>query len=421
VSVTRGTFATILLGVALHGCGSTAPTIDLTGMEPPVRQLIESRTAALNKAPAAETWGALGDALLAHGLETEAADCYARAVESASDPFEWLYLQALAISGGASGPDRAIDLFVRALDLRPDDGLAQLRLALSQQGSGRHEDAERSFERALKLDPGLQRARRGWGQELLALGRYEAAIEALDRAVALEPRDAAGWSALAQAFAASGRDDQALVAARRARTGRELPGFSDPIWLAHVLQNGVSASRRFERAQRALGAGDIVEARIQVEAILDQRAEDADAHYLMGSIESRSGNGAEAERRFERALELNPVHVRGLLAWAALAGNAGRLEEARVLIERAGAVTPRDPSIVLALAENLRRSGDLEGAVEAYERLVELEPESARIRMNLGLIYEQTGRLAAAIETYARAVDLDPASPAAGRLESLDR
>ena len=86
--------ALLLAGVLC--CAGVAPEIGTAGMEPPVRELIETRRAELNAAPAAETWGALGDALLAHGLEAEAAGCYARAVESSDEPFEWLYLQALA-------------------------------------------------------------------------------------------------------------------------------------------------------------------------------------------------------------------------------------------------------------------------------------------------------------------------------------
>ena len=420
MSSPRRAVFTLLLAAVLC-CAGIAPEIDTAGMEAPVRELIEARRAELNAVPGAETWGALGDALLAHGLESEAAECYARAVELSDEPFEWLYLQALATGGAATGTDAAMDLLRRALELQPDHALAELRLALLLQRFARHEEAAGWFELAARHDPGLQRALRGLGQTWLALGRYAAAIDALEQALVGAPKDAAAWSAVAQAYAATGQDARARGAARRAQRGRERSGFDDRIWQRHVLQNGVSASRRFQRAQHALAAGDPAAARGHVEAILHSRPDDADAHYLLGSIEAASGNEREVERRFDRALELNPDHVRALLDWAALAQRFGRLDEARERIERAQTLTPQDPSIVLALAENRQRANDLDGALEAYQRLVELEPDLAEAHRLLGLAYEQTQKNGLAIKAYRRAVALDPENPASARLDTLER
>jgi tetratricopeptide (TPR) repeat protein len=393
VNSLRPTACTLLLAGMLC-CAGIAPDIDTDGM---------------------------GDALLAHGLDSDAASCYERAVELSDEPFEWLYLRALATGGTAAHADDAMDLFRLALELKPDHALAELRLALLLQRSARHEEAAEWFELAALHDPGLQRASRGLGQIRLALGRYAAAVDVLERAVAAEPEDAAGWSALAQAYAASGQDARARSAARQAKRGAERSGFHDPIWFRHVLQNGVSASRRFERAQHALATGDAAAARTHVEAILESRPDDADAHYLLGSIEAASGNEREARERLERALELNPDHVRALLDSAASAQRSGRLDEAREQIERAQTLTPKDPSIVLALVENRRLANDLDGVLEAYERLVELLPESSGARFNLGMLYERAQENELAIRAYRRAIALDPESPAAARLNALER
>ncbi|NIM00222.1 MAG: tetratricopeptide repeat protein [Acidobacteria bacterium] len=407
-----------LVVTGLCGCATVAPEIDTRGMEPPVRELIAERRAALNAAPGADTWGALGDALLAHDLDADAAGCYARAAELTDDPFEWLYLQALA-SGRGSPETEA--LLRRALEERPDHALVELRLGLWSQTTVRDEEAADWFERAASHDPELQRALRGLGQSRLALEQHQGAIEALERALVLDSRDAAAWSALAQAYAAIGMHAPAREAARRARRGAERPGFEDPIRLSHVVQTGVSAARRFERAQHALGAGDTAEARVQVEAILALRPDDPDAHFLLASIEAAEGNEAVALGRFELALELDPDHVRALLAWADLAQRSGRVGEARDRIEHAHAVTPADPTILLALAENRRRANDLPGVLEAYLRVVERLPDSADARYNLGVIYERMGKTQLAIEAYRDSVALDPASPAAGELGRLER
>jgi tetratricopeptide (TPR) repeat protein len=413
---TLRTAAWAMLFLNLLGCSEIAPAIETSGMETAVRELIETRRGELNGAPSEQTWGALGDALLAHGIDTQAASCYARAADLSDEPFEWLYLQALATEGTA-----ARILFGRALDLRPDHALTELRLALSHQQSADHEAAATWFERASSHDADLQRALRGMGQSLLALQRHAEAITALERAVASEQQDAAAWSALAQSYAASGQDARAANAARRARRGTERAGFQDPIWLAHVLQNGVSAARRFTRAQHALAAGDTDAATEQLRAILQSRPDDADAHYLMGWVELSLENEGAARGHWDRALASNPDHVRALLASAASAQRAGRLEEARGRIEHAQTLTPTDPSIVLALAENRQYANDVDAATTAYARLAELVPESADAWLNLGMLYERQRHTDRAIEAYRRAAALDSTSRAVARLSDLER
>ncbi len=415
MSVLRRLLAGVFVCAAV-GCAGTAPPIDTAGMEPSVRELIEARRAELNAAPSADAWGALGDALLAHGLDAQAGGCYARAAELSDEPFEWLYLQALAAQG-----EREIVLLRRALELKPQHPLVELRLALALQQLSRHAEAAEWFRAAAHHDPALSRAWRGLGRSRLALGRLAEAVDALQRAVALEPNDAAAWSALAQAYAAAGDDERAAFAVRRARASGERAGFRDEIWQRHVVRTGVSVSRLFERARLALGASDTDAARDHVEAILASRPDDADAHYLLGVVEAGSANARAAAAHFDRALELDPGHVRALLDRAALDEQAGRLESARERIERASALTPEDPAIVFALANNRRLADDLDGVLEAVTKLAQMRPDSAAVHDLHGQALEVAGRTELAIEAYRRAISLDPDSPAAARLQALDR
>jgi tetratricopeptide (TPR) repeat protein len=403
----------LLLAVLLGAlaCGGAAPRIDLSGMEPAVRELIEQRRRAVDASPDARSWGELGDALLAHGLNREAAGCYARAVELADDPFEWLYLQALAAE-----PAAAIELLRRAAALRPDDALVELRIALALQNRGTHEQALAAFSKALELDPALQRAQRGVGQELLAAGRAEPAVTALERSVAMLRTDAAGWSALAQAYAAAGRPEDAGKAALSAGRGREHSGFGDPIWQRHVQDSGVSSSLRYQRALRALAENDTAAAREHVGAIQESRSDDADAHYLMGLIEGLEGNDREARRRFERAVESDPGHARSLLELAAMAEREGRLEEAVAWNRRALELTPHDPSVVLALARVQHRLGDVDGVLESLEKLVALQPDNVTYLLDLGDLYMHRQRWAEAERHFREAVRLSP-----GLKEARDR
>lgn len=446
----RGRIAVLACAGLLLGalaCDSTAPRIEVAGMEPAVKDLIEERRRGVDASPDAGSWGALGDALLAHGLNAEAEGCYAQAVALADDPFDWLYLQALAAE-----PDAAVELLRKAASLRPDDALVELRIALALQTRGLHEEAAEAFSRALALDPALQRAHRGFGQESLALGRVEPAVAALERAVAMLQTDAAGWSALAQAYVASGRTEEARAAAKLAGRGREHAGFSDRVWQAHIQDSGVSSSMRYQRALRALAENDTVTAREHVDAILELRTDDADAHYVMGLIEGLEGNTREAQLRFERAVESDPGHGRSLLELAAMAEGDGRLQDALGWNRRALDLTPHDPSVVLSMARVQHGLGNVDGVLESLERLVALQPDNltylldlgdlymhrerwdeaerafrgaialapglADAHYRLGLLLERTSRDDAAREAYRRAIEIDPASPALSKLES---
>lgn len=362
------------LALTWVACADPAPEIDLSGMEPAVRDAIESRRAAVNASPKGPTWGGLGDVLLAHGLEREAAAAYARAAALSDEPFDWLYLQALATEQDPARAEQALSLFRRAAAAHGNDPLVELRIALLLQSLGRHGESVIAFQQALAHDETLQRAHRGLGQELLALGRTEAAIESLERAVALSAADAAGWSALAQGYAAAGREDEARAAARQAQRGQDIPGFGDPIRQEHVLRAGVSSSRRFQRALQALADGDTAEARRQVSAILELRQDNADAHYLMGLIETRSGDLAKAERRFAQALESEPRHARSLLELARLRHFAS----------------------------------DVDGVVRLLERLIEVQPEDVSTQLDLGDLYLHLGRWTDAEARFREAIRLDP-------------
>jgi len=404
-------------------CSDPAPEIDTSGMEPPVQQLIAMRRAAVNASPEGRTWGELGDALLAHGLDHEAESCYALAADADVDAFEWRYLQALAASGDPSRADRTLSLYQQALSRQPGTALVELRMGLLLQSLGRFGEGAASFERAQTWDPALQRAQRGLGQVLLESGRVDDVIIALERAVTTDASDAAGWSALAQAYATAGRESESRVAAGRAARGRERTGFEDPIWQRHVMQSGVSSARRFERALHALAKNDLPEARQQVEAILEYRDDQADAQYLLGLIEMRSGNAGRAGQRLQRALELNPEHVRSLLELASLAENDGRLDDARRWFEQAQRVTPRDPSIARKMVRNRHRANDFDGVVRALEALIELEPDVATTHIDLADRYMHQEQWADAVQSYREAIRLAPGSDearyAAERLEVI--
>ena len=335
-------------------------------MEPAVRQSIEAAISAVEENPSAPQWGELGDRLLAHGLDAEAAESYRQAVALAPDDFDWNYLHAIATNSPTD--------FSKATSLRPQHALSWLRLGLAEQSAARHLEAMRAFTEATQRDPKLQRAQRGLGQSLLALDRFDEAIQTLTRALELDGADVGAWTALAQAYTATDDVERARQAATRGRFARRSAGFEDPIWLRHILEKGVSRSRRLELAQRRVGAADWSGAQDVLAELRGQRSDDADVEFLTAIVAANQGDIAGADSAFARSLAIQPDNVRAMLSWSQLYERRGDYDRALGWIETASSVSPRDPSIAMARMRNRRAAQDLDGVLLAIDQMLRINP-----------------------------------------------
>jgi tetratricopeptide (TPR) repeat protein len=82
--------------------------------------------------------------------------------------------------------DAAVRAFEKALALKPDDAPACFNLAYVLQKSRKHEEALPWFQRAIDIDPFLDRAWYGMGLSLMQLGRLPEAVEKLREAARLQ-------------------------------------------------------------------------------------------------------------------------------------------------------------------------------------------------------------------------------------------
>jgi DNA-binding winged helix-turn-helix (wHTH) protein/tetratricopeptide (TPR) repeat protein len=177
----------------------------------------------------------------------------------------------------------------------------------------------------------LQAIGDGTGLLLRQMGRTPAALSSRDPAVE---------EALRRAQAAMLEND--FDAAQRILTGALTSAADQP-------------ELRFQLATLAFRAGQLDEARKQLQSLLDERSSDADAqrrsqiHYLLGAIAMMRDRAAEAEPEFETALSTLDRRRHPLDYGKALGGRGGArltlgrareglddLGEARTLLEQGG-------------------------------------------------------------------------------------
>ena len=111
-----------------------------------------------------------------------------------------------------SGADRT---FRRALELDPDNKLAWYNLGVIAQHDGRTADARKAYDKALKIDPTYASAL-FYEAVLLESSDPDQAVALLKRAVAADPKASTAYLRLGRALAKNGSDDEAEDAFRRA-------------------------------------------------------------------------------------------------------------------------------------------------------------------------------------------------------------
>ena len=360
------------------GCsaGVEVPEPDLTGMEPRVIDALESaRDLVLREPQSAEAWGELAALYDAHLLTDLAVQCYRNAVERAPEEFEWAYLLAIARELQGAEPDEVIELFDRAVALRPSYAPTLVRLGDALWRRGRYDEARAELKRAVEIEPRIAAAHRRLGQVALTQGDAQEAAKHMARAITLEPRDLAAYSGLAQALMRLGQGARASAIRDRAAGLEPVTNLHDPVYAERVFMRNVSSGGAFARATAAIRDGDFPQAVSDLGIVLEMRPQDASAHYWMGMAQRRSGDGASAITYLTRAVDLEPaMHVAHLELGRALL-TEGRHAEALARFERAAAFAPleADDHHRCGLAfEALGRGDD---AAAAFRAAVELQPD----------------------------------------------
>lgn len=121
----------------------------------------------------------------------------------------------------------------------------------------------------------------------------------------------------------------------------------------------------------------------------------------------RAGRLDAAAARYQRVLQIEPMHVDALTGLADVLESLGRNGEAILLLEEA---MKRSPLCVLQarLADAFHAQGDLSRAIEAYGKAVEQEPALAGSWWGLGCAFASLGDHASAVESFRRLIALRP-------------
>lgn len=204
---------------------------------------------------------------------------------------------------------------------------------------------------------------------------------------------------------------------------------------------------RLQRAEAAFRAGNLANARRDLDAVVQLAPLSAELHYLDARITEQLGESAAAERQYQAVLDLSPDYLPAYLSLAWLYIRDGVPErslellreplqlhpaDGRLLAVRAAALAALNPSAVLDNADTkalqgpgssmgtavatrawlLERAGNPERAVQLLEAALRQGPVPDQLRLMLADLLAETGQPARAA---SQLIDLLNAPPAASR------
>jgi Flp pilus assembly protein TadD len=294
-----------------------------------------------------------------------------------------------------TSPDRAANIpeFVKL----PGDAIADikeqfldpysfLRAGIANERTGDHAGAERSFRRGLELAPNDAEIRNALGWTLFQEGRTAEAVAEYERAVAADPKHAKSHNNLALALVELGRLDEA---AGHFRTSLELSPRAE-IWSDYGF-----TLARLGKPQDALAA---------YAKALAMDPECPSAHLNLAVVAIQSGNFADAEAHYRRALPGRPTAATHNGLGYVLA-QQGRADEAFAEYRQAIEVDPGYTPAYNNLAEGLAQQGKLVEAEQAYQKSLAVKP-SAAVYSALGTVQRRLGKPDEAAAQFAKAKEL---------------
>lgn len=279
--------------------------------------------------------------------------------------------RALALEESAPPAEGTVSHAERTFSLR-------LIAAHAARKTGRHDETERHLLLARKLMPDRTEPLVEMANLRFQQNRPDEAEEYLEQARALSPDDPATLHVNAEALRSQGRVDESIrvYEAALAIDGEFAPSLAGLGAAMHSLKRPEEAVGFLERA-----------------LALDARLPEAPAlNRVLAVALLELDRREEAEKRFERALELNPSELQALDYLAMMRFRAGRYEEALDFYRRRLAAGEDDAQTHANVAVTLYSLQRYEEAKRSAVLALERDPEHATALQLSGEIEEAAAR-----------------------------
>ena len=200
--------------------------------------------------------------------------------------------------------------------------------------------------------------------------------------------------------ASPGSAQEKTVAASGAFTGTDGEGF------APNATSKIAGPTSFSDGEAAYNARKYRGAMAIFEGYTERRPGNAWGHYMLGLSAWKSGELGKSEQAFEKALSIDPRHVKSLVNLSRVFIDQKRYDDALDGLTHAADIDPESIEVHRLLGRTHNAKGQTDEAVNAYRRAIELNELDAWSMNNLALVLIETKRADEALPLLAKAVEL---------------
>ncbi|MDR3738982.1 MAG: tetratricopeptide repeat protein [Terracidiphilus sp.] len=351
--------------------------------------------------PVLKTYALLLEKVAADRREAE--KVWRKAATLAPNDAEVWHLLGAMLAESQRGRE-AVDAYAKAVALSPDDPLLLAGLAYSHGLTGQDADAEREFQKALRLNeqtrpPGVE-VLMLYGSYLREAGKAADSVVLLSRAVSLKPGIWRVRLERAKAYERLGKyglaETDALQAMKLTGDRRDIRLLLIRIYRQQGAVEKVSAETEAIRrltevenarmetsrelhaalktAETAVDRGDCASAIAPYQKITALMQTFYEAWFPLGVCLSQAGRPVEAETALKKYLSFQPLSGDGRTALGLLYLTQARFAEARTELRKALDLDPAAVEAAAGLARVLVKLKDDEGALPLADRAIALQP-----------------------------------------------
>jgi len=146
----------------------------------------------------------------------------------------------------------------------------------------------------------------------------------------------------------------------------------------------------------------------QYAKIAELEPKNLDAWLTLGRLHKINQDSVEAQKSFNKALEIDPENQDALTGLALVYSDLGDHQRAIDVLKKVSAKTP-DSRTLVSLAASYEQMHDYASAADAYRKAVELSPENDELVRALGQSLFYAGKLDEALEVFNELAMADPA------------
>ncbi len=286
--------------------------------------------------------------------------------------------------------EEAINLFNKAVDVRPYLYEAWYYRGNALYSLGRYEEAIASYEH-VAIKSYLYEAWYYRGNALYILGRYKEAIASYEQSVAIKPYLYEAWYLMGNCLNNLSQQEKAIASYNRALAIK--PDYHDAY---------------FDRGNSLYILGRYEEAIKSYDRAVAIQPDYYEAWYDRGNSLSNLGRYEEAIASYDRAVAIKPDNHEAWYYHGSCLGNLGKYEEAIASYDKAVAIKPDNHEAWYYRGNCLGNLGRYEEALASYDRAVAIKPDDYYAYLNRGNSLDDLGRYEEAIASYDKAVVIKP-------------